>query len=172
MPRKTAGTAVDPRNGQKLQFEVVEGGKREVPPAPRGLRADVKRLWNAYWEDVVSGVVRPSEEALVRRWIKNCNRYATLMDTGDAEPIVEGSTGQPTANPAYGLALRVEQSMRADEQQLGWGPKNRADLGIALVEGTRSLAQLNAQYGGAEGRVHDGDRDADADDDPRRPAAR
>lgn len=167
MPRKTAGTAVDPRNGQRMTFELVQGGQREVPKPPTNLRADIRKLWSAYWEDVVSGVVRPSEEMLVRRWISNWNRYRVLLDVADAQPMVTGSTGQLKEHPAYGLALKIEASIREDEKQLGWGPKNRADLGIALVEGNKSLAEMNAKYGGAEGRVHEGDRD-DSDDDPRR----
>lgn len=169
MPRKTAGTAVDPRNGQRMQFALVQGEKRDAPKPPPNLRADVRKLWIAYWDDVVSGVVRPSEEMLVRRWIANWNRYKVLLDAADAEPMVRGSMGQLKENPAYGLALKIEGSIREDEKQLGWGPKNRADLGIALVEGNKSLAEMNAKYGGPDGRVHEGERD-DVDDDPRRTA--
>lgn len=175
MPRKkkSPGEAVDPRNGTPvLRVYTGDAGKRERPPAPKNIRADARRVWVAYWDDVVSGVVRESEFALVRRWIANYNRYLILLDTADAQPFTHGSTGQLVAHPAYALAMKLEISLRYDEQQLGWGPKNRADLGISLVEGTRSLAELNAQYGGADGRAHTGGRvdaaDDEEDDDPRR----
>lgn len=172
MPRKKKdpGAAVDPRNGQRAHLAVVRVDPAERPAPPPKLRADARRLWDAYWDDALSGVVRPSELMLVRRWIANWNRYLIIMATADASPIVEGSMGQPTTHPGYSLALKLEASIRADEQQIGWGPKNRADLGLAVTEGQRSLADLNAKYGGVEGRVDDdrGDQLDDVDDDPRR----
>jgi hypothetical protein len=40
------------------------------PPAmPRGLCRQAQAAWRAYWDDVVSGVTRPSDAPLVQRWV-------------------------------------------------------------------------------------------------------
>lgn len=165
MPRtkKPAGQAADPRNGRRTELAAVE--RTEPPPAPRGLRRKASReLWAAYWNDVLSGLVQESEIALVERWIRNTDRYLVLMDAGDAEPLVLGSMGQLREHPAYGLALKIETSIRADEAQLGYGPKNRASLGIAVVQQRLSLNDLNSRYGGDDGGHHSGEEN---DEDPR-----
>lgn len=151
MPRtkKPAGQAVDPRNGQRAELQVVQ--RSESPPAPAGLQQDSSvQLWNDYWTDVISGFVQQAEIALVERWVRNVDRYQVLMAVGDQSPMVEGSMGQLRENPAYGLALKIESSIRADEAQLGYGPKNRAALGIAVVQQRMSLADMNARYGGGD----------------------
>jgi len=136
----------------------------EPPAAPRGLKRKASRdLWQAYWDDVLSGLVQPAEVALVERWIRNVDRYRVLMDAADSEPLVLGSMGQLRENPAYGLALKIETSIRADEVQLGYGPKNRASLGIAVVQQRMSLDDMNARYGGADGREHQGEEEDDED---------
>jgi P27 family predicted phage terminase small subunit len=161
MPRskKPAGTAVDRRNGQQAHAAVLVGAKVTRPPMPTKLRAEAKRQWTAYWDDAVAGIVQSAEVPLVVRWIKNLNRYLILLATADAEPLVSGSTGQLTAHPMYAVAFKLEASLRLDERQLGLGPKNRADLGLAVVTTGRSLAELNERYGG-------GDDDLDVGDEP------
>jgi hypothetical protein len=52
-----------------------------------------------------------------------------------------------TKNPAFEMALKLETSIRADEAQIGYGPKNRAALGIAVVQQQSSLAEMNKRYG-------------------------
>jgi hypothetical protein len=95
---------------------------------------------------------------VVLRWCRNLDRYYKLLETADATPQVTGSKGQTATNPLYILAYKIESSIRDDEKQLGVGPYNRLRLGLALSEGARSLADLNA-----EADVDDGD----GDDDPR-----
>lgn len=183
MPRKkkSPGEAVDPRNGQSgMKVYVDDQAQRVKPPAPKGLLGETRRVWDAYWSDVVSGVVRESEYALVRRWIANFNRYLKLLELADKEPITTGSTGQQVVNPALTAAMRIEPGLRYDEMQLGWGPKNRTDLGISIVAGSRSLAEMNREVGGDAGGdgQHEGGAQlyalpsAEEDDDPRRDAAR
>jgi hypothetical protein len=147
--KKPPGQAADPRNGRQAELQVVE--RSEAPSTPDGLKRDASvALWSSYWSDAISGLVQTAEIALVERWVRNVDRYSVLMAVADAEPMVEGSMGQPKENPAYGLALKLEASIRADEAQLGYGPKNRAALGIAVVAQKASLADLNARYGGGD----------------------
>lgn len=118
---------------------------------PDGLQRDSSvQLWTDYWSDVISGFVQQAEVALVERWVRNVDRYQVLMAVADESPMVAGSMGQMRENPAYGLALKIESSIRADEAQLGYGPKNRASLGIAVVQQRMSLGDLNDRYGGGD----------------------
>ncbi|HTX96855.1 MAG TPA: hypothetical protein VME67_19565 [Mycobacterium sp.] len=121
------------------------------PPAmPRGLCSQAQTAWAAYWKDAVSGVTRPSDTALLVRWAKNLDRYHRLLAEADRNPVVDGSMGQQRGNPIYGLVLKIEQSIKDDEAQLGIGPLNRLRLGVALSESAKSLADLNAEAENAD----------------------
>ncbi|MDR3661842.1 hypothetical protein [Mycobacterium sp.] len=127
----------------------------KAPRMPRGLCKPAQDAWAGYWGDTVSGVTRESDTALVLRWVRNVDRYHRLIAEADRSPMVAGSTGQQRANPIYDLVLKIETSIKADEQQLGVGPLNRLRLGIAFSESAKSLAELNAEA------------EDDADNDPR-----
>jgi len=121
-----------------------------APAMPRGLCRQAQTAWTAYWKDVVSGVTRPSDAPLVLRWARNLDRYHRLLAEADSKPVVTGSMGQPRANPIYNLVLKIEESIKEDEQQLGIGPLNRLRLGVALTESAKSLKDLNAEAEDAE----------------------
>lgn len=116
-----------------------------APKMPPRLCAPAKAAWNAYWGNVLSGVMLGSDSPMVLRWIKNVDRYYRLLGEADREPVVVGSTGQPRPNPVYDLALKFEASIKDDEKQLGIGPLNRLRLGVAVTESAKSLADLNAE---------------------------
>lgn len=183
MPRKkkSAGTAIDPRNGQSTMRVFADDlARRTKPPAPKGLAGDARKVWDAFWADPVSTVVRDAEVYLVRRWAANYARYLNLLAIADKDPIVTGSTGQQVVNPALTAAMRIEPGLRYDEMQFGFGPKNRADLGISILAGTSTMDQMNAEHAGGGG---DGGNDGaklyalpspehEDQDDPRRDQAR
>jgi P27 family predicted phage terminase small subunit len=127
-----------------------------APPLPAKLCQQAVDAWHSYWGDVLSGVMRQSDAPLVLRWVQNLDRYHRLIAEADREPMVSGSTGQPRSNPVYDLAFKIEASIKDDEKQLGIGPLNRLRLGVALSEGAKSLADLNAEAD-----------DDEEDDDPR-----
>jgi len=139
MPRykKPAGTTVNPRNGRKV--ELVPKERDKIPTLPLGWANTRKaKWWVSYWSDVVSGLVYPSEEYLVVRWLSNVERYEKLLQSYDEMPEIierdeDGNIEKITPNPALHQAMKLEVSIRADEAQLGVGPRNRAALGIALV---------------------------------------
>lgn len=171
MPRhkKAAGTAVDPRNGRKA--ELLPQPRTEIPPLPRGFRrkATVER-WNAYWTDVISGLVNESEEYIVVRWLTNIERYEMLLDKFDTKPEYaefneDGSFKGLRTNPALQSAMKLEASIRADEAQLGFGPKNRAALGIAIVQQQASTAKFHEEQGKREAEAIEAT--VTAEDDPR-----
>lgn len=158
MPRtkKPAGQAVDSRNGRRAELAVAAGGRLD---APGGLSDQSLALWSAYWDDTVSSVQTPVDQGVLLRWITEHDRYTRLIAEADLSPLVRGSQGQEVANPLYKIADRALAAAERCEKQLGIGGLNRSNLGIAVVSGQRSLADMNARYGGGHA---DGDRPTEA----------
>lgn len=148
MPRtkKPAGTAVRPYNGRRAELLEVAGGR--IDP-PSGLSPAALDIWNAYWDDTVSSVQSPVDVGLLARWITEYDRYLRTVGEADLNPIVTGSTGQQVENPLYRIAYRALEAAERCEKQMGVGALNRSNLGIAVISERRSLADMNAQYGGA-----------------------
>jgi hypothetical protein len=149
-------TARKPASRRQNRITRDIGPVRQAPKAPsmpRGLCKPAQDAWRAYWADPVSGATTGSDLPLLIRWAKNLDRYFRLVATADATPVVSGSTGQPTGNPLYTLALKIEASIVDSEKQLGIGPLNRLKLGLALSETSKTLAELNAEA--ADGEADD-----------------
>lgn len=144
--------AVDPRNGRRADLSVVTGGRIEPP---EGLLPEAYELWDSYWTDSASGVQTPADRGVLLRWIREHDRYLRLIAEADKSPLTEGSKGQLVANPLYALAERALAAAERCEKQLGVGALNRSNLGIAVISERKSLADMNARYGGGG---HDGDR--------------
>ncbi|MEV4180196.1 hypothetical protein AB0J28_01955 [Streptosporangium canum] len=161
MPRtkKPAGSTVDKRNGRKAELANLPGARFDPPD---DLCDQALGQWDRYWDDPVSQVQTPADHDLLCRWIANVDRYWRLIREADLEPMTTNSQGR-VANPLYAIALKIETSVKADEAQIGIGPKNRAALGIAVVAERRSLADMNARYGGGV----DGSNDRVEEEDPR-----
>jgi P27 family predicted phage terminase small subunit len=162
-PKKPAGTTADKRNGRRAELDRVAGERFDPPD---GLCELAQQQWEAYWSDAVASVQTRADHALLVRWIKNVDRYTRLIAEADAEPLTSNSQGH-VANPLYAVALKVEASIKADEAQLGIGPKNRSALGIAVISERRSLADMNARYGGGQDNGGSGQDAKQQDEDPR-----
>lgn len=149
MPRakKTAGTAVDKRNGQRA-LEVVGGLKVEKFPAPRGTCKAAKVAWDAFWEDRPAALLTPAAKVVLLRWIDALDRYLRTTAEADKSPLVEGSQGQGVMNPLYKVAEQALKTVTDCERQLGIGGLNAASLGLAAISEQRSLRDMNARYGG------------------------
>jgi hypothetical protein len=143
-PPKQPGKRI--RRATKSIGVVSAAGK--APKMPSGLCEPAQDAWRAYWSDSVSGIMRAPDSVVAIRWARNTDRYHRLIAAADAEPLVTGSQGQMRPNPMYGLAFKVEDSIKADEAALGIGPLARLKLGVALSETARSLADLNAEAAG------------------------
>ena len=152
MPRSKspAGTTADRRNGRRVELVAVEGARFEPPP---GLCDEAQAAWSAYWEDTVATVQTPVDRAVLIRWIREMDRYLRLSVEADQQPVVRGSQGQPVENPLYATAYKALAVVQACEKQMGMGALNRSALGIAVITERRSLADMNAKYGG--GRDND-----------------
>lgn len=149
MPRTKApaGTTVDKRNGRRADLVAI-GGARFDPPA--GICDEAQAAWDAYWDDTVSTVQTPVDRAVLTRWIREMDRYFRLSAEADQQPSVRGSQGQPVENPLYATAYKALGVVQACEKQMGMGALNRSALGIAVITERKSLADMNARYGGAD----------------------
>jgi hypothetical protein len=123
----------------------VIGAAGKAPRMPSGLCSAAQTAWTAYWSDTVSGVMHPSDTTVAIRWVRNLSRYLILIAEADREPLVVGYAGQTRGNPAYGLAFKIEESIKDDEKQLGIGPANRLRLGVVLSESAKTLAEMNKE---------------------------
>jgi hypothetical protein len=165
MPRtkKPAGSAVDQRNGRRVE---LAGGAPAGPPAiDRGRFLPLSlEMWDSYWSDGASVTQTPADTMFARIWIEGYDDYLRKKAEADQKPLVKGSMGQQVANPLYSVAKdSLNQAIQA-ARQLGIGAKNRADLGITLLAEKQALDDVNARYAELEGA------DDDVDDDPRRAA--
>lgn len=147
MPRtkKPAGTAIDSRNGRRAELAVVPGGRIEPPD---GLLEESLAVWDSYWQDTASGIQTPADRGVLLRWIREYDRYLRLIAEADASPLSQGSKGQDVASPLYALAERALAAAERAEKQIGVGALNRSNLGIAVIAERKSLADMNARYGG------------------------
>ncbi len=149
MPRtkKPAGATVDRRNGRRADLTAV-AGQRFEPPA--GLSDEAMAAWDAYWSDTVASVGTPVDRALLLRWVTELDRYLRTVAEADLDPLSTGSTGQVVENPLYKVAYRALDAVERCERQMGAGGLNRSNLGIAVLAERRSLADMNARYGGRD----------------------
>ena len=169
MPRakKTAGTAVDRRNGQRAIVGVVPGLKVDRFNPPEGLCDEALAAWGAFWDDRQAMLLTPSAKVVLLRWVTALDRYLRTSAEADLEPLIDGSQGQQVLNPLYRVAELSRSTLDACERQLGIGGLNAASLGLAAISEARSLQQMNARYAGSEGGG-DGQHDTAAtEQDPR-----
>jgi P27 family predicted phage terminase small subunit len=147
--KKPAGTTVDRRNGHRADLVAVAGARFDPP---EGLSDEANAAWDAYWDDTVATVMTPVDRAVLIRWIREMDRYLRLTAEADGCPSVRGSQGQPVENPLYATAYKALGVVQACEKQMGMGALNRSALGIAVITEQKSLADMNAKYGGGDGR--------------------
>jgi phage terminase small subunit len=149
MPRtkKAAGATVDRRNGRRADLTAMAGQRFEPPD---GLSDEALAAWDAYWSDTVASVGTPVDRALLVRWVTELDRYLRTVAEADRDPLATGSTGQMVENPLYKVAYRALDAVERCERQMGVGGLNRSNLGIAVLAERRSLAEMNARYGGRD----------------------
>jgi hypothetical protein len=146
MPRKPAGTAIDPRNGSKHELQVITYRPPILPDSvKRTLHSEAIFRWDQFVNSPVAKVLDEADHAIAIRWIEALNRSIRLSREADQSPLIAGSQGQEIANPLYRIADAQTKIAQDCERQLGIGPKNRADLGVTLVQGKPALDQMNAE---------------------------
>lgn len=162
-PKKPAGTTADKRNGQRADLAPASGGAVERFDPPDDLCAEARDAWEAFWADRPALLLTPSARVVLLRWAEALNRYLLTTREADQEPLLTGSTGQQVANPLYRVAEQALRTVEACEKQLGVGSLNASNLGLAAISERRSLADMNARYGGGQR----GSSNQEQDEDPR-----
>lgn len=115
-------------------------------PAPEPhWRPQVTESWNDFWSSPLAGpqVTKPTDAPALRRLFDGRHRLLVAFDAFDEEPIVVGSTGQPTMSPWAAEIHRLEAMVSKLEDKFGLTPLARLKLGVTFEEGV-SLATRNA----------------------------
>lgn len=122
---------------------VIDGGKSDTPDADPGWMQQTCDAWSTYWASNVAASLDGDEASVLRRLFDMRDRQARAWIRYDESPYVDGSKGQPVANPALADALSLERAILALEDRLGLSPKARANLGIAFGQAALTAADLN-----------------------------
>lgn len=125
-------------------FPKPEISRLQVPPPPTGLLKTHRDSWARYWTSKVAGAADPVTD------LPTATRLWTLYDERERayrgyrkQRLVEGSQGQLVINPLYKVVQSCDSEIRALEDRLGLNPKARLQLGIAVGEAAKSIADLN-----------------------------
>ena len=115
-------------------YEVDKDGSRIVRRAVRGLPKGSRKTEFAAWVALaeMAGPVR------FDRW-----EQAEKGKRPRGKRVVEGSQGQPRANPLYKQVQEFQAEARQLEDRFGLSPKARLALGISMVEAAMSMDALN-----------------------------
>jgi P27 family predicted phage terminase small subunit len=125
--------------------EVITPGR--WPPAPKGLGNHARSVWARLGKAVVSGAVDLNADwHVLHRYIWDVNFWAALTQkAANVEPVVKGSTGQPTMHPLIRAIGDLESRLDRLEELLGFNPLARFRLGIASLEEQQKQKDLNAR---------------------------
>jgi hypothetical protein len=139
---------------------VIQAAQSAVPdvPAPSGrwLKAS-KEAWVDFWTSTVAGVVTTADMPGLLRLFEHRDLQARALSRYRRKPYVNGSTGQPVTNPAFGEAMKLESAAVALEDRLGLSPKARAALGIVFGQAAMTAADLNKMAAEETGDGFDAD---------------
>lgn len=120
---------------------------KPMVPAPQPhWRTEVAEGWNDFWSSLLASpqVMKPTDGPALTRLFDMRHRLLEAQAAFDAEPIVVGSTGQPTLSPWAAELHRLEGVVGKLEDKFGLTPLARLKLGVTFEEGV-NLAQRNQQ---------------------------
>lgn len=144
--RKPVGTAVNRRNGQKMELPAATLARFSLPKRSDGLKYElrVQRMWKALFDDQsLLSVLLPVDRELMIRWAQAVDDQIKSLAAARAQPVSEGSMGQEVPSPHFAIAKQAESTAQACEAQLGIGALNRARLNIAVGEAALTLDDVN-----------------------------
>ena len=141
--RKRDDLVQDRRPNRTATLEVVATDDVEALPAKPKWLKKTKQDWVDFWAGSISAAVEVADRAMVYRLFDLRDRQARAWIRYDKQPYVDGSQGQPRANPAMADAMALEKAIIALEDRLGLSPKARAQLGVTFGQAQLSAAELN-----------------------------
>ncbi len=141
-PRKRPDQRQDNRPA-RAALAVIKPALARHPAASRGWRKPTKDAWVEYWSSEVSGAAESVDLSALRRLFTMRDMQAACWARYEKDPYVDGSKGQPVANPSLDDALKLERAIVALEDRLGLSPKARANLSMAIGQAALTAADLN-----------------------------
>lgn len=154
-PRKSVGDRVDNRSQRGLVALAPSGAP--APDPEKGWLAATKREWGEFFGSDQAQALDASTVPGVRRLFQMRDLQSRAWARYKKRPYVDGSQGQPVANPAFDEAMKLERAIVALEDRYGVSLKALANLGVAVGQAKLTAAELNRM---ALESVHDGDGDA------------
>lgn len=141
VPKKQPGAKVDDRPQRGLV--VIAGGLNQVPEPDAKWLVGTKREWAAFFgsaqADALDGATLPGVVRLFEMRDLQGRAWARYKK----QPYVDGSQGQPVANPAFDEAMKLERAIVALEDRYGVSLKALANLGVAVGQAQLTAAELN-----------------------------
>lgn len=146
--------------GMQLRPRLVAA---EVPRCPQYWLIETRNQWVRYWMSDVARVADIDTDAAA------LTRLFTLYDERERsyrayrkKRVVKGSTGQPTVNPVWRHAAKLDAEIRSLEDRFGVTPQARLRLGIQLGEAMKNIEDMNADLNEDDDQDHDDDQLPDA----------
>lgn len=112
--------------------------------------------WAEFWGSEQARLVKAAHVPALTRLFRLRDQAERFRRAGMKQPLVLGSTGQMVLNPLLKEASDLATKLLPLERDYGLTPKAWVDLGGALGDATRSLADLNDALSDDD----DGDDDA------------
>lgn len=121
---------------------VAADGPPALPPLPGKMKylPATLQAWTALWAEPQAQHLSGVQTVVAFRWIRAFDEWLRALDVVVQAPMVQGSQGQPVANPMAAWVQSREAEMEKCERQLGVGLRNKADLGLTIGQ-----AKLTAQ---------------------------
>lgn len=140
------------KNPAVAELTLVEGF--DPPPALPSWLKPTKQSWDEFWSHPLAKTVEAVDVPALERLFTMRDMQSRAWRRYKKQPYIDGSQGQPVANPAFGEAMSLERAIVALEDRIGLTGKARANLGVALGQAALTAADLNRAA-----------KDADADHD-------
>jgi hypothetical protein len=117
-----------------------------MPAADLGWPDVVQQAWAEFWSSPLADprIMKPTHLPALRRLFDLRARLIHADEQFDLEPVVVGSTGQPTMSPWAAERHRLMAAVDKLEDRFGFSPLACLRLGVTFEEGV-SLAGRNAE---------------------------
>jgi len=139
--RKPEGTHQGHRSHAPVAM-LPSAAKAGPPEPPAGLLAATRAAWAGFWASPLAALVIEADHPALERLFELYDERARAWREYREHRVVEGSQGQPVANPLFRVAMALDVEVRALEDRYGLTPAARLKLGIRLGEAARSLEDL------------------------------
>lgn len=139
---------------------VPPDARREVPAPPPELPMALRPVWDAFWDDRVSQLIKPADHYDVRRYFLLLGEREKHERAIRAKPLVTGSMGQRVMNPRLALVKELTREIEKTREHLGILPLARIRLNIADNAEKSGIADLRRKLDGGGRQEPEGAIDA------------